>query len=163
MQRKWTYSLGFLVLLILAFYLYKKYKVAPDLTLQKLPLADLQNNTVEIATNEGEKILLCFGASWCGPCRQELKLVAEVQQTVLKDVRVIYISDEDLAKVQAFRDYTGYNFEWMKLQRPFHEIGINSIPTSYLINTKGQVVKKTVGLIDWEDPSTARHLLKLME
>jgi len=163
MQRKWIFPLGFLVLLIVAFYMFKKYKIAPDLTLQQLNLVDLENRQVDLTRTAGQKTLLCFGASWCGPCRQELKVVDRMMKTELKNVRVIFISDEPLEKVQAYYDHTGYAFEWLKLQKPFSEIGVNSIPTSYLLNTKGEVVKKTVGFIDWEDPSTMRHLLKLME
>jgi len=163
MQRKWIYSLGFLVLLFVAFYFFKKYKLAPDLNLHHLELVDLQNKKVNLTDSTGQKTLLCFGASWCGPCRQELRSVELMKKTELKDVRVIFISDEPMEYVQAYYEETGYDFEWLKLQFPFSQIGVNSIPTSYLLNTKGKIVKKTVGYVDWEDPSTSRHLLKLME
>src|SRR4051812_36980078 len=118
MQRKWIYPLGFLVLLFVAFYMFKKYKVAPDLTLQHLDLVDLQNNRVDLSEPTGQKTLLCFGASWCGPCRQELKSVELMKKTDLKDVRVVFISDEPLEHVQAYYEHTGYNFEWLKLRQP---------------------------------------------
>lgn len=162
-QQKWMYTLGFILLLILGFYFYRKYKIAPDLTVSALPLTSLDGEAVKLDDLRGKKTLICFGASWCGPCRQEMKLMQAIRTTVLKDVRVIFISDEPLETVQKMYEASRYDFEWLKLEQTFSAIGINSIPTSYLLNTGGRVVKQTVGYIDWEDPSTARHLLKIME
>ena len=163
MQNKWIYPLGLIIVLFLAFYFYRKYRVAPELELESLQVMDLNGKGVDITSIKGKKTMLCFGASWCGPCREELKVIHSIKETELSDIDVVVISDEPLERVQAFRDHTNYSFSWLKLKQPFSQIGINSIPTTYLVNADGKVVKKTVGYINWKDPSTVMYMKKLME
>ena len=59
----------------------------------------------------------------------------------------------------SFKDQKGYPFTFLKLNNAFGNIGIASIPTTYLLNTKGEIVYNKVGYIDWEDESTINHLL----
>jgi thiol-disulfide isomerase/thioredoxin len=162
MQKKWVSALVLVIAGFAVFYYYNKYKVAPEISLKDVAIVDLNGSPADLASYKGEKILLCFAASWCGPCRQELGLISSVKQSLLSDVHVVVVSDEPVDKVLAFKNDFANTFDWMRMIRPFSSIGINSIPSSYLINRKGEVVKKTVGFIDWSDPSTANHLSKLM-
>ncbi len=145
------------------FYLFRKYRVPPELKPLELPLQQLDGSAVDISAWKGHKTLLCFAASWCGPCREELAMLTRLQQNALNEIEILVVSDEPAEQVEAFKNRTGGNFTWLRLTRPFSAIGINSIPSSYMLNARGEVVKSTVGYVDWEDPSTRRHLLKLME
>jgi hypothetical protein len=49
------------------------------------------------------------------------------------------------------------------MNQSFNQIGIHSIPTSYVLNREQEVKKETVGYIDWKDASTREHLKKLMD
>jgi hypothetical protein len=106
MQKKWLYVLLFILMAVGGYYLYQKYRVAPELKMAELPLENLSGEPVSLSVFRGQK-------------------------TALK--------------------------------QPFSVIGINSIPTSYLVNRKGVIVKQKVGYIDWEDPSTSNYMLGLME
>jgi thiol-disulfide isomerase/thioredoxin len=163
MFRKWIYPAALIVAILIAFYAYRKYHVAPRLNLNSLNLTDLQEQPAQLGVYKGKKLVVCFSASWCGNCRVELKEINAVKNTVLSDVEVIVISDESIDKVRAFKERNGYPFIFLKMNVPFNSIGINSIPTSYIVNTNFEVMKETVGYINWEDPSTAQHLKKLME
>jgi len=163
MQKKWLSVIIFFLIAFGGYYLYKKYRVAPDLKIEQLPLAHTDGRLVSPDAFLGKKTALCFAASWCGPCRQELKMMAGLKNTVLKDLNVVVISDEAPADIEQFQKNYPAEFEWLHLNEPFASIGINSIPTSYLVNRKGTVVKQKVGTIDWQDPSTANYMLGLME
>lgn len=163
MQKKWLNLAGIIILAFFGFYFYQKYRVAPDLQIGHLPLQNLTGQVVSFDKFKGQKTALCFAASWCGPCRQELKMIGELKETVLKDVKIVVISDEDPLQIEALKMNFPYDFEWLRLTQGFSTIGINSIPTSYLLNRNAEVVKKKVGAIDWEDPSTAKYHLGLMD
>ncbi len=157
------YPLGLAIAALIAFFFYQKYKVAPSIDLKTLQLSDLEGRDVRIDQFEGDKILLSFGASWCGNCWEELNDLADINAAELKDVHVIVVSDEPLEKVARFKEKGSFPFTFLKMKVPFSSIGIHSIPTSYIVNTRLEVKKETVGYIDWKDPSTRQHLKTLME
>ncbi|WP_317898143.1 TlpA family protein disulfide reductase [Aurantibacillus circumpalustris] len=163
MSKKWIYPLGLIIAVFLAFFIYKKYRVAPTINLNELNLSDLNGDAINLESFRGQKIALCFGASWCGNCIEELNVLKSIQTLNLEGVEVIVVSDEPLEKIIRFKEKHSYPFKFLKMNQRFSEIGINSIPTSYIINTKLEVKKETVGYLNWEDPSTLKHLIKLME
>ena len=163
MSKKIIYPIGLIIAVFLAFFIYKKYRVAPTLNLTELSLSDLRGETVSLEQFRGKKIALCFGASWCVNCREELDVLKSIYKTDLSDVEIIVVSDESVEKIIRFKEKKEYPFTFLKMNKPFSEIGIYSIPTSYIVNTNLEVKKETVGYLNWEDPSTLQHLKKLME
>lgn len=163
MNKKWLYPAGLVVVLLVVFFFYSRYHVAPAIRFNELDLSDLNGQPVKFAGFRGKKLAVCFSASWCPNCLEELRDINLVKDKEYKDVEVIVISDEPIEKIAEFRERKGYPFTFLKLNAPFHTIGINAIPTSYVVNTQLQVMKESVGYVDWKDPSTAQHLNKLME
>ena len=163
MFKKWIYPLGLVVAVLIAFYIYRKYRIAPSIDLNALNLVNIEQQPVKMTFFTGKKVVLCFSASWCGNCREELDVLASIKEKDLVDVEVVVISDETIEKIKMFKEKRAYPFTFLKMDRSFSTIGINSIPTSYIINTKLEITKETVGYLNWKDPSTLQHLKKLME
>jgi peroxiredoxin len=146
-----------------AFYFYSTYRIAPKVKFDTLSLVDLQGNPVKVADFKGKKMVLSFGASWCPNCIDELNTLKKIYVTQLQGIEIVVISDEDMETIQGFKARKEYPFTFLKMEKAFNEIGINSIPTTYIFNTKLEVMKEEVGYFDWEDESTLNHLKKLME
>lgn len=152
-----------LLLLIGVFYLYNKYCVAPAINLPALELRSLNQQPYALEQLKGQKVAICMAASWCVNCIDELNELARLDSASLGGIRVVVISDEPFEKIERFQEKHGYPFLFLKLTQPFAAIGINSIPTSYLLNTRFQVVKQSVGALQWSDPSTLKYLKTLMD
>jgi thiol-disulfide isomerase/thioredoxin len=163
MQKKWVLALVLLVVAFMSFYLYRKFRVAPEIDLARLQLEQLDGTPYDISTLKGKKSVLCFSASWCGPCRKELDMIASVKSTGLQDVEVIVVSDEPVDSITGFMAMSDAGFTWLRLPLRFSQIGIHSIPTSYLINKDGRITEKTVGFVDWKDPGTIERCRKLLD
>ena len=163
MQGKLKYILISALLMMIALFFYNKYRKAPGIEFSKLGLTDINGNAVVWNEYKGKKIIVSFGASWCVNCIEELELLKSMKSNSLSDVEIIIISDETLEKVKFFKERNDYPFIFLKMNNPFNSIGINAIPTTYIINTKLEVKDETVGFIDWADASTVTHLKKLME
>jgi peroxiredoxin len=163
MNNKLKYLILTLLGLLIGFYFYNKYKVPPSINFNKLTLFDTQGNPVKISDFKGKKLIVSFGASWCPNCIDELKMINGVKEKDLSDIEIIVISDEAMEKVQAFKERKGYPFTYLKMNETFNSIGINSIPTTYIVNPKQEVKDETVGFIDWEDASTIEHVKDLMD
>jgi peroxiredoxin len=161
MTNKWLPATAVLLVIILCFYFYRKYRVAPDIKLDKLELTGLSGQEISMAEFQGQKVILCFSASWCGNCRVELNEMMEAD--LPEDVKVVVVSDEDPERIAAFKERGKYPFLFLRLEKPFRDLGIHAIPTSYLLNKDLKIKKETVGYVQWKDPSTKQHLLKLME
>lgn len=163
MNKKWFYLIIIAISALVGFYFYNKYSVAPSMNFNKLSIVDLNQQAVNFESYKGKKLIVCFSASWCPNCLEELKDINDIKDVTLSDVTVLVISDEPLEKIMSFKEKTDYPFTFLKLNQSFNDIGIFSIPTSYILNTSLEVKKETVGYLDWKDPSTAEHLKKLMD
>src|SRR3954471_650987 len=98
MSKKLAYPAGLIVAVLIAFFVYQRYHVAPLLKLNELSLADLDGQAVNLKDYSGKKMIVCFGASWCGNCYEELDMIASVKTASLNDVEVIVVSDESMEK-----------------------------------------------------------------
>lgn len=164
MTKKTTYIILILsILAVVGLYFFNKYNVAPPIEIAKLEVVDQDTNKFDIPSLKGKMVIVSFYASWCPNCIQELKLLNSIKNTKLADVEVLAITDEGLEKMVDFKTKKQYPFTFLALTKSFSSLGIVSIPTTYLLNTKGEIVYNKVGYIDWDDESTLNHLKSLME
>lgn len=164
MTKKTTYIiLVVAILAVVGMYFYNKYNVAPSINISQLTVVDENDVKFDISALKGKKAILSFYASWCPPCREELKALSKMRNEKLAGYEVLAITDENLEKLKEFKNKTQYSFTFLTLTNVFSSIGINSIPTTYLLNAKGEIVYNNVGFIDWEDESTFQHLTGLMQ
>lgn len=125
--------------------LVKVGEMAPDFT---VTLFD--GKTVTLSELKGKVVLLNFWATWCPPCREELK---RVQQDVIDryaDEQFVFLPisrGEERAAVAAFREQQGYTFP-MGLdpeRKIYDQYASNYIPRNFLIDKEGRVAMATVG------------------
>ena len=119
--------------------------VAPDFTVTML-----DGRTIKLSELRGNVVMVCFWATWCPPCREELK---HVQKEIIdrfkgKDFVFLPISrGEKKATVEAFREKNGYKFA-MGLdpnQSIFKLFASNYIPRNFLIGKDGKIIYLSVG------------------
>ena len=164
MKTKYIYlGLVFLTVIAAGLYFYNKYNVAPKIDISKIQVVDQDTMPFDIGSLKGKMVIVNFYASWCPNCLEELKEINSIKDAKLDDVTVLCVTDEDMQKMVDFKNKTQYPFTFVKLTRNFNAFGIFSIPTTYLLNTKGEVVYDEVGYIDWKDESTLEHLKSLMQ
>lgn len=163
MTKKQTYNILILSILgLVGLYLFNKYKVAPKIDIANLEVVDVSQSKFDIKSLKGKKVIVSFYASWCPDCIKELKVLNEIKNAKLKDVEVLAITDESIDKLISFKTKKQYPYTFLKLNKSFHEINIFSIPTVYLLNTKGEIVYQKVGYINWKNEAEILHLSSLM-
>lgn len=158
MQNRWINVFLVLLGVLVALYFYNKYRVAPSIKLEQLDVLNEEGTKTSLNQWKGKKIVLSFYASWCGNCLEELEIINKIKNTELQDVEVICITDEPIEKLIAFKSKKGYPFTFLKLNKSFSEIGIHSIPVTYIVNQDFQIVKEQVGYIHWDNPATLNHI-----
>ncbi|HEY1041090.1 MAG TPA: TlpA disulfide reductase family protein [Bacteroidia bacterium] len=153
----------FLLLLaagLVGLFLYKKYKIAPDLPIMQQELYTENGEKTTLSGRKGKPMIISYYASWCGDCLKEMKELNAVKDTALANIEVICITDEPAEKLTSFKNKHMYPFSFYRIAKRFNEIGIYTIPVTYLINSKGEMVYNKVGAIRWKDPSFIQYAKK---
>lgn len=112
-------------------------------------LPDLNGKTVSLADFKGDAVFLDFWATWCPPCRVSLPAIEKLfEDYASRNVRVVGISlDEDIDTVKRFvkRENIQYPILFGADSDVAFRYGVRGIPTTYLLDGGGNVVRRWVG------------------
>jgi thiol-disulfide isomerase/thioredoxin len=122
--------------------------------------------TVQLADFEGQVVLVNFWATWCAPCVEEMPTLDGLQQALGGTAFQVLAVSEDrggLSKVEPFlRDELNLHALDIYLDSDgslAQAFGLRGMPTSYLLNARGQVVGGLEGPADWNSDA-ARALMQ---
>ena len=120
---------------------------------------DKKDQKININEYKGNLLILNFWATWCEPCKEEMPSLDNLQANLeLNKIKIfaINIGKENLDKVNKFfldlniKNFDPYFDPPTTLAKTF---SLRGIPTSILINKKGQEFARIIGSINFEDKS----------
>ena len=118
-------------------------KKAPDFS-----LADIDGKTVSLSAFNGKVVILDFFASWCPPCRQEIPDFVKLEKTYGgKGFAMIGVALVNAGEAKEFAGKMGINYPVLVDDGKASEIygPIRSIPTTFIIDKLGNIVKMYIG------------------
>jgi len=126
-------------------------KPAPDFALK-----DADGRTVHLSDYKGKVVLLDFWATWCGPCRMEIPWFIEMQrQNRDRGFEVLGVSMDDNGweDVKPFLAEMEVNYRIVIGNDATAEVygGVESLPTTFLIDREGRIAVVHVGLTSRKD------------
>jgi thiol-disulfide isomerase/thioredoxin len=130
-------------------------------------LKSMDGKLVKSADFAGKVVILDFWATWCGPCRMEIPGFIELQkQYAEKGLVVVGVSldQEGAPVVKSFMDKAGINYPVVLGDETIVNAfgGVEGIPTTFIIDHDGKIVRKHVGYTDKaEFEAEIKPLLKL--
>jgi len=125
----------------------KDRKSAPDFALK-----DSTGKTVRLSDFRGKVVLLNFWATWCGPCKIEIPWFMEFEQNH-KDhgfvVLGVAMDDDgwDVVKPYLERQRVNYRVVMGTPEIADQYGGVESLPTTFMIDREGRVAKIHIGLV----------------
>ncbi len=119
-------------------------------------LKGLDGKTYRLSDYRGKWVLVNYWATWCPPCREELpELEVFHNNHKEKDAVVLGVAMEriDPPRLKAFVDEQFLSYPILMTEPAARtELGrIPGLPTSFLVNPKGEPVARQVGPVTVED------------
>ncbi len=110
---------------------------------------------------KGKVVFVNFWATWCPPCRREIPDIIKLNKDLKeKGSNVVFVGiglDRGADANQKLTDYINSSkFNYPVLHEDSGKLagafgGASSIPTTYIISKKGEIVEKIVGMRSYED------------
>ncbi len=117
---------------------------APDFT-----LPTVNGDTLSLSDLQGNVVILNFWATWCPPCRAEIPSFIELQKEYGdQGLTIVGVAlDKPEAVVQFYKDnHMNYPVVFGTREVAAAYGGITGIPTTFILDRKGRIVKKFIGM-----------------
>jgi cytochrome c biogenesis protein CcmG/thiol:disulfide interchange protein DsbE len=114
-------------------------------------LPTVSGGDLALADYRGQVVLVNFWATWCPPCRAELPdLVSYYHDNAGRGFMLIGVNEQETAAQVA--DYLAQNRLDFPVAldadgRVMEQYGVTGMPSSFLINREGQIVRMWTGMI----------------
>jgi len=129
-----------------------------------LDLESLSEKPFKVSDYEGSPVFLNLWATWCKPCVEEFPSIQKMKTEMEKEGwKFVIASDEPISRIKAFKGRYPYDFDYLHLKKRLSEFGINSIPQTYILNKKGEVVMSYMGGMDWNSEDNKNDLRDLVK
>ena len=121
---------------------------------------------VDLSKNKGKIMVLNFWATWCAPCKKEMPSLDRLNQSNnFKNLEVFAVNMEQPNKLKTKKFFTDLNIESLKIffdsELNFvKEFKLRGVPTTVLINKKGEEFARIIGEVNFQDKKFVRWLLK---
>jgi cytochrome c biogenesis protein CcmG/thiol:disulfide interchange protein DsbE len=129
-------------------------------------LTDERGTPVTLAEYRGKVVLLNFWATWCGPCQIEIPWFIEFEQKYKdRDFAVLGVSfdDDGWKSVRPYIASHKINYRIMIGTEKMSQLygGVDSLPTTFIVDRQGRIAAQHVGLVDKSDYQN--EILKLLD
>lgn len=135
---------------------------APEFTVK-----DLSGNSVSLSSFKDKPILLNFWATWCPYCREERPYLNSLYKDY-KERGLVIISvstDKSPQNINAYLKRLPMDFVILhdNNKEAAELYGVYNLPTSFLIDRKGVIKHKFMGLKNWTDSGSKKLIEELIK
>jgi len=127
-------------------------------------LKGLNAESINFNELENKVIFVNFWATWCPPCRAEMPMIQKLYDDYKDKVAFVFVTNEDWPIVEGFFNKNSYNLPvYNAVSAPPNSFTkTNSIPATYLIDKKGNILIAKTGSADWNSNKIRKLLDELI-
>ena len=119
---------------------------APDFSLKSLS----DGRQVQLSALRGKAVLINFWATYCGPCKEEMPFLVDLQKRYGPEglqILGVTMDDGDEKAIIEFTRKMGVNYPILQgTEKMADSYGaINGLPTTFFVGRSGKVVKELLG------------------
>ena len=127
---------------------------------------DFSGNEIYLKNYLGKLIIINFWATWCAPCREEMpSLDSLYQDNNFKNLQIIAVNMEQPNDSKTKKFFTDLNIQKLEIffDRNLNfvkEFKLRGVPTTVLINKKGEEFARIIGEVNFQDKKFLKWLSK---
>ena len=127
---------------------------------------DYNGKKTNLKNYHGKLMILNFWATWCAPCKREMPSLDRLSQNSnFKNLQVFAVNLEDTKREKAKKFFKNLNIKKLKIffdpnLNFVKEFKLRGVPTTIIINKKGEEFAKIIGEVDFEDKKFIKWLAK---
>ena len=127
---------------------------------------DFSGNKIHLKDYRGKIVIINFWATWCTPCKNEMPSLDTLQQdTSFKNLQVFAVNMEQPNTIKTKKFFDDLNIKELEIffDRDLNfvkEFKLRGVPTTILINKKGEEFARIIGEVNFEDKKFVKWLLK---
>lgn len=127
-------------------------------------LIDANGNSVSLEEFKGKIIFVNFWATWCPPCIAEMPSMQKLYSDYQDKIVFLFVTTDSFDKANAFlvKENLGLPI-FQSVSNPPLELESSTIPATYLIDQKRNIVIAKIGPADWNSDSFRTKLDDLLE
>lgn len=126
-------------------------------------LRSLDGERVNFKQSEGRVAIVNLWATWCPPCIAEMPSFQKLYNDYSEKIDFYFVSSEEEETLQNFLKKKSLN---LPIYQPINvapeALNTNTLPTTYVISHKGEIVVEKKGAADWNDVELRTLLDKLL-
>ena len=137
-----------------------------DFDVNLLQFEDLNGSQFSLRDFKGKTLFINYWATWCNPCLAEMPSMVELynQYKDNQDIVFLYLSKENRNTIIDYlpKDETLSQLPLYKIISDDELFSTRGIPTTFIVDSAGEVKVKDVGSAIWNDQSVVDFLYNIL-
>ncbi len=124
-----------------------------------------EGNTLNSSMLQGKVVFINFWASWCPPCRAEMPSLNSLYLTLKNDNRFVFLfvsEDDDRTKASEYLKKNNFSIPMYYRNQVSPEMFSGTLPTTIVLDKKGNIVMKHIGLAGYDNEKFITQLKSLL-
>ncbi len=141
-----------------------KNKIELSAQSNKWVLRSIDGTKKQLSDFNGKVIFINLWATWCAPCVAEIPALQNLYNHYQGQVEFLFISNESLDEINSFIKKRNVNLPVYQpiTNYPF-DFETNSLPTTFIIDKKGNIAVTKKGAAKWDSPRVRKILDQLIK
>ena len=132
--------------------------------ISSLIFEDFSGNEINLNQYNGKLVIINFWATWCAPCKKEMPSLDKLYQVKnFKNLQVFAVNMEQPNTLKTKKFFTDLNIKKLEIFFDSNlnfvkEFKLRGMPTTVLINKKGEEFARIIGEVDFLDKKFLKWL-----
>lgn len=117
------------------------------------------NISMNFDDTKGQVVFINFWATWCPPCIAEMPSLQLLYDDYKDRAVFLFVTSDNFNTVENFKTKRGFTFDvYNPLNQIPPELTTKSIPRTFIVNRKGEIVVDESGAVDWNSKTVRGQL-----